>query len=531
MFITARANKVVSVLLLLSLISAILAVTITYDIPQAFASQDLIVNGGFETADFKGWGADATCKVRPHSVKEGSYEPAHEGRYSARIGTENVKGSLSQTITIPEKSKAFVSFWYRVEKGSSLTFYLRETDGASIQSWAFREESAWTLFNYEIGPQYGGESIVLVFEGKGFSEWKSEPVWVLTDQGWILLYRQVKHSYWPYVDDVSVIHEIAVYDVIVKISGLPSSLSTRIFVDGGDEHSIRGGESKTFNFTFGEGHQFKVEDYVYESEDIRYFCKSSVETASSDATITFDYIPQYRLTIESLYGETEGSGWFNKGYTARFSVSPVTIPIEGLLGTLGAKHVFEGWMGDLSESSPSCEARMDSPKRVTAVWKSDYSNVYMVLGGLGAAIAGISFFTVFRRKTKPQKEIGEEISKAEEFKPKMQIKVFVEDSGKVVRLEAQPGHTLGSLIETVVTGLELPQDLQYALKLEQREFAEEEFSMTLESAGVKAGDQLELISKPEETPEKIAEFKHCFNCGEKLPSDAEYCSRCGEKQE
>jgi len=482
------------------------------------------VNGGFETGDFKGWDADATCKVRPHSVKEQSYEPAHAGKYSARIGTENVKGSLSQTITIPEKSKAFVSFWYRVEKGSSLAFYLRETDGASIQNWAFREESAWTPFNYEIGPQYGGKSIVLVFEGKGFSEWKTEPVWVLTDQGWILLYEQVKHSYWPYVDDVSVIHEIAVYDVIVKISGLPSSLSTRTFIDGQDEHAIRGEDSKTFRFTLGEHHEFTVEDYVYESEEVRYVCKSNVATTSSDTTITFDYIPQYRLTIESTYGKAEGSGWFDKDYTARFSVSPVTIPIEGFLGTLGAKYVFKGWVGELTVSSPSGETKMDFPKRVTAVWEADYSNVYMLLGGLVAAIAGVSSFIVFRRKTKPQKV-------AREVKPKMEIKVLDKDSGKLARLEVQPNHTLGSLVETVVTGLKLPQDFQYTLKLEQREFAEEEFSMTLESAGIKAGDLLELISKSKETPEKIEEFKHCFNCGEKLPSDAEYCSRCGEKQE
>ena len=394
----------------LALILLVVAVAISRSIPSALASEDLIVNGGFETGNFKGWDADATCKVRPHSVSGQYYEPAHTGKYSARIGTENVKGSLSQTITIPEKSKADVSFWYRVEKGSSLDFYLRGADGSTIQRWGFEQESAWTLFKCEIGPQYAGKSIALVFEGKGFLELTYELVWVWDpNQGWIQLRQEVRHYYWPYIDDVSAFPAIAVYSVTVRISGLPSSLSTSIFVDGREEY-LRGEDSKTFQFTFGERHEFKAKDYVYDGEEVRYVCKSNVETSSSDATVTFDYTPQYRLTIESLYGQAEGSGWFDKGDIARFSVSTTTIPMEGFLGFLGAKHVFKSWMGGVSESSPSAETKMDSPKRVTAVWETDYSSVYMILGGLGAAITGLSFVIFLRmRGVKEKREPVEEV--------------------------------------------------------------------------------------------------------------------------
>ena len=533
---TSRGCKIVSTFLLCLLMFAVLSLAISHHIPRALASGDLIVNGGFETGDFKGWDADATCKVRPHSVKEQSYEPAHAGKYSARIGTENVKGSLSQTITIPEKSKAIISFWYRVEKGSTLDFYLRKADGSTIQRWGFQEESAWTRFNCEIDPQYAGKSIVLVFEGKGFLERTSEVVWVWDPSvGWIQLVRQVVHNYWPYIDDVSAVPEIAVYEVIVKISGLPSSLSTSIFVDGQEEH-LRGEQFKTFQFTFGEHHEFRAKDHVYDGEEVRYVCKSNVETTSSDASITFDYTLQYLLTVESPYGEAEGSGWFDKDYTARFSMSPVTIPIEGFLGTLGAKYVFKGWIGDLTASSSSAEAKMDSPKRVTAVWEADYSNVYLILGGLGMTIAGLSFFMFFRRRgvkeegeAKPPKKA--EISKIGEVKHRMQIKVLDKNSGKLTVLEADSHHTVGSLVETVIIGLKLPESAQYTLKLGEREFTKNEFSTTLEAAGINAGDRLELVSKPKEAPEKIEEFKYCLGCGEKLPSDAEYCSRCGEKQE
>mgnify|MGYP001040345726 CR=1 FL=1 len=43
--------------------------------------------------------------------------------------------------------------------------------------------------------------------------------------------------------------------------------------------------------------------------------------------------------------------------------------------------------------------------------------------------------------------------------------------------------------------------------------------------GVGAGRKQKL-EKP-----KILGFNYCLSCGEKLPSDAEYCSRCGEKPE
>jgi len=386
-----------------ALILVVLAIAISYSIPRTFASEDLIVNGGFETGNFKGWDADATCKVRPHSVSGQYYEPAHTGKYSARIGTENVKGSLSQTITIPEKSKADVSFWYRVERGSSLDFYLRGADGSTIQRWGFQEESAWTLFKCEIGPQYAGEAIALVFEGKGFVELTYELVWVWDpNQGWIQLQQQVRHYYWPYIDDVNAFLGIAVYEVTVRISGLPSSVSTSIFVDGREEY-LRGEDSKTFQFTFGEHHEFKAKDYVYEGEEVRYVCKSNVQTTSFDATIKFDYMPQYLLTVESSYGEATGSGWFDREDIARFSVSPITVPMEGFLGFLGAKYVFKGWTGGLSASSPLAETKMDSPKRVTAVWEADYSSAYMFLGGLTAAVSGLSFFAVFMMRRVKEK--------------------------------------------------------------------------------------------------------------------------------
>ena len=87
-----------------------------------------------------------------------------------------------------------------------------------------------------------------------------------------------------------------------------------------------------------------------------------------------------------------------------------------------------------------------------------------------------------------------EISRVEEVKPKMQINVFDKGSGKLVRLEVEPHHTIGSLIETLVSGLKL-QKGEYALVLSGREFGADECSKTLKSVGIRDGAELELVKR------------------------------------
>ncbi|MBS7628946.1 hypothetical protein KEJ23_03095, partial [Candidatus Bathyarchaeota archaeon] len=86
---------------------------------------------------------------------------------------------------------------------------------------------------------------------------------------------------------------------------------------------------------------------------------------------------------------------FSKDDTAKFSVAPETVPMEGLLGFLGGKYRFKGWGGDLRSDLPSSEIIMDSPKKVSAVWEADYSSVYMV-GGIIAALISIPCIVILK---------------------------------------------------------------------------------------------------------------------------------------
>jgi len=180
------------------------------------ASEDLIVNGGFEIGNFVGW--NAPCQATPYvgtcMVVSSNIGQAHTGNYSAEIGTTTYSmgvgttGYLSQNITVPARSKATLSFWYRVDKGAKLRFYLQDAAGYKIQESTFGETPTWTQFRYEISPQYGGKSIILVLEGTAFSDLQSryEEVNFSSDGGYRALVT-FKQSYYPYIDDVSVIIE------------------------------------------------------------------------------------------------------------------------------------------------------------------------------------------------------------------------------------------------------------------------------------------------------------------------------------
>jgi len=121
----------------------------------------------------------------------------------------------------------------------------------------------------------------------------------------------------------------------------------------------------------------------------------------SPHTVTAEYKTQYRLTVNSPYGTTSGSGWYDAGSTAEFSVTS-SVPETGIMGSLGVKYVFKSWTGDSSATSPGATILMDSPKTVTAVWAKDSTQFYTLIG----AIAGIIIIlivvliVVLRRKPK-----------------------------------------------------------------------------------------------------------------------------------
>jgi hypothetical protein len=87
-------------------------VTLVVNTPPA----SVIVNGGFETADFTGWARSGATSIST---------TAHTGSYSAQVGSSSPFGgdsSISQTFTAPSGTGHSLSFWYRVVCTDTVTY-------------------------------------------------------------------------------------------------------------------------------------------------------------------------------------------------------------------------------------------------------------------------------------------------------------------------------------------------------------------------------------------------------------------------
>ena len=125
-------------------------------------------------------------------------------------------------------------------------------------------------------------------------------------------------------------------------------------------------------------------------------------TLADDVVLTAIYKIQYLLTVNSESGDPQGSGWYDAGATATFSVTS-SISESGFMGTLGTRIVFDRWSGDSSGSTSTATIKMDGPKSVTAIWKTDYTQAYMILGAIGAIVvlALLGVVVVMRRRAAP----------------------------------------------------------------------------------------------------------------------------------
>jgi len=110
-------------------------------------------------------------------------------------------------------------------------------------------------------------------------------------------------------------------------------------------------------------------------------------------TATAKYTTQYQLVVNSAYGNPQGTGYYDNGSTAQFSVTtPVGFPIQ---------QIFVQWQGDYTGTSPQGSIVMDKPHVVTAAWSTSYLPLIVIII-IAAAIVGALLF--WRRRGKPPPE-------------------------------------------------------------------------------------------------------------------------------
>jgi hypothetical protein len=121
----------------------------------------------------------------------------------------------------------------------------------------------------------------------------------------------------------------------------------------------------------GSAHELKVLSPVDAGGGTRYVFiswdagdTSLSRTTSKGGAYEAKFNTEYQLTIESAYGEPEGGGWYQSGTTATISVASVE--------EAEVKHIFTGWSGDFVGTDTTASVAMNSPKTVTADWRTDY---------------------------------------------------------------------------------------------------------------------------------------------------------------
>jgi len=113
--------------------------------------------------------------------------------------------------------------------------------------------------------------------------------------------------------------------------------------------------------------------------------------------ITLTYITQYYIDLETSQGSVSGSGWYDKGSTAKITELPGNSwPIA---------YTFSGWSvspstGNIVKTDDSWSLVVDGPYTVQATWAVDYSPLIELatVAGAGVVIAVAAVFLLYRRK-------------------------------------------------------------------------------------------------------------------------------------
>lgn len=112
----------------------------------------------------------------------------------------------------------------------------------------------------------------------------------------------------------------------------------------------------------------------------------------------------------------------------------------------------------------------------------------------------------------------------------LEIVVLDKSSDKLIKMEVQPKHTIGSIIETIVDKQKLDKNKSYKLTLGNQSFGRTQYLLSLQKAGIKQGDHLflEVEIIPEIVP-KIKEATAEAKPEEKEPEHIKFCVECGTK--
>lgn len=173
----------------------------------------------------------------------------------------------------------------------------------------------------------------------------------------------------------------SLYSVRVQVTSVGQPIYAQMTLDGGFVYSIPLNQTRTFILEFRKNgsHTIQITPVINIGPGARYVSSGSQWIFSSGGTKTFSYQLQYNLQVNSTYGSTNGSGWYNADETATASVTP----------TIVGDHQFQGWIGSLNSNSPTVNIVMDSSKALSATWSPGPPTLTQVENSLTAPIVEV----------------------------------------------------------------------------------------------------------------------------------------------
>jgi len=115
----------------------------------------------------------------------------------------------------------------------------------------------------------------------------------------------------------------------------------------------------------------------------------------NNVTVKANYGTQHQLILSSPFGIVSGAGWYFENTQATISINPAAVPVNGVEGWFGGRHVFDHWIGACTTTSPDCNVLMNRPEYAEAVWRIDWSQT--IIGGSLVTVS-LSLLTLLRKR-------------------------------------------------------------------------------------------------------------------------------------
>jgi len=148
--------------------------------------------------------------------------------------------------------------------------------------------------------------------------------------------------------------------------GIPVSLAVPIQVDGKENVETYAGLWTDLYFVKGTTHTISFETQIQGEPGARYDLGNANLIVTTNTLRILNYSAQYFLTVNSRFGPTSGTGWYNANTTVTVN-APQHVRAAGLLGYLGAEYILTSWVtadGKVTGNSITVQA----PTTVNAVY-------------------------------------------------------------------------------------------------------------------------------------------------------------------